>query len=455
MKLLNNLRLLIGGLVITGLLLLSFALMLTFTSQETASGEIPPAQELLADLSDSDDECVVCHINHTPGIVNQYVSSDHFANNVSCANCHEVEEDYPGGVQHPEADFWVLPKSSPAQCETCHKEQVQQFNLSRHALPSYTAYAGTESLSEAHKELLASIPEALNPSDKVKARNAIHGLEGLNVTRFTCEGCHDVGKPNPDQSIGDCTACHLRHEFSLEQSRKPETCGACHIGPDHPQWEIYQESPHGVAYLTGGDDWNWEGEPGTLTTADFPAPTCATCHFSGFGGAPTTHDVGDRLGWFLADPISKPRPNFAENRIRMQNVCAACHSDNFVAEFYVDGDLLIEDINAWVMLSDAMMQPLKDAGLVTAAPFDEPIDYVYYEIWHHWGRTAKSGSWMQGPDYAQWHGVYEILKDLAHLRELIDQKLEAAGLEPLDLPETFPSIDSAREYLASLEAASN
>jgi hypothetical protein len=229
--------------------------------------------------------------------------------------------------------------------------------------------------------------------------------------------------------------------------RKPETCNACHIGPDHPQWEIYEESPHGIAYMTRGDTWNWEADPGTLTTVDFPAPTCATCHFSGFGLSATTHDVGDRLSWFLAASISAQRPNAAENRIRMQNVCLTCHSSPYIEAFYADADKATEAINDWVKFSDAMMQPLKDNNLLTPEPFDEPIDYVYYELWHHWGRTAKFGAWMQGPDYTQWHGVYELLSDLAELRELVDAKLVAAGLEPLALPATFPSIDSARLYL--------
>ena len=45
-----------------------------------------------------------------------------------------------------------------------------------------------------------------------------------------------------------CTACHGRHEFSAAQARTPDTCGKCHMGPDHPQIEIYNESKHGIAY---------------------------------------------------------------------------------------------------------------------------------------------------------------------------------------------------------------
>jgi hypothetical protein len=77
-----------------------------------------------------------------------------------------------------------------------------------------------------------------------------------------------------------------------------------------------------------------------------------------------------------------------------------------------------------------MMKPLVEQGLLTKEPFDEPIDFTYFELWHHWGRTTKFGTWMQGPDYAQWHGAYEVLSDLAELRELVDLKQQEAGGVP-------------------------
>ncbi|MFW5691432.1 MAG: multiheme c-type cytochrome [Chloroflexota bacterium] len=400
---------------------------------------------LAQSIETSTNECIVCHTNSTPGIVNQFGQSDHYTSNVSCSDCHEVDEDYPGAVQHPDQEFYVLPLSSAAQCETCHRQQVREFELSRHALPAYVAYAGTAPLTEEHLELYRSIPERGDYMDR--SRNDLHRLEGPEVTRFACETCHDIGKPMPDGSIGNCTDCHIRHEFSLEQARKPETCNACHIGPDHPQWEIYQESGHGISYMTGGHEWNWEAEPGTLTTVDFPAPTCATCHMSGFGLSATTHDVGDRLTWYLAAPISTRRPAWNENKVRMQNVCLACHSNNFVDTFYTDADELTYSINDWVRLSDAIWNRLVENDLVTAAPFDEPIDYTHFNLWHHWGRTAKFGAWMQGADYVQWHGAYEILHEMADLYEEANERFEEAGLEPMEMPEGFPGIDAAREYL--------
>ena len=66
-----------------------------------------------------------------------------------------------------------------------------------------------------------------------------------------------IGRINPDGSEGSCAACHGRHEFSAAQARTPDTCGKCHMGPDHPQIEIYNESKHGIAYRAnrGQDDF--------------------------------------------------------------------------------------------------------------------------------------------------------------------------------------------------------
>ncbi len=421
-NLLQSSRVLIIGLVAV-IVVLGFALVtatLNRSATPTAEPHIRP--ERVNVLADSDNECVVCHTNTTPGIVEQYGHSSMAAAEVSCQDCHEVEEGYPGSTPHEGTH--VLGSPSTAMCEKCHTQQVAQFNQSRHGLPSYVAMVGAEELSPELLEVYEAIPEGgYNPD---RARNALFKLEGPEVTRFACEGCHNIGKPHEDGSVGECAKCHLRHEFSLEQARKPETCNHCHIGPDHPQWEIYQESPHGIAYATGGDNWHWEAEPGTLTTSDFPAPTCATCHISGFGSSGTTHDVGDRLTWYLFAPISERRPGWQDNKIRMQNVCLECHSSEFVDTFYEDGDKLTEAINEWVRESNDIIAPLKEQNLLTAEPFDEPIDFTHFDLWHHWGRTAKFGAWMQGPDYVQWHGAYEILRELAVLKEEVNEKLENA-----------------------------
>ncbi len=423
----RSVRVLIIGLAAV-IVVLGLALVLQAIGLARAPG-IGEAAERPDALANSDDECVVCHRRTTPGIVEQYGHSTMAAAEVSCQDCHEVEDDYPGSVEHE--GTYVLSSPTPAMCERCHSTEVAQYNASRHSLPAYVAMIGVQGLEDQYPDLVdeyRAIPEAQpNPND---ARNALFALEGPAVTRFACEGCHNIGRPQPDGSVGECQHCHLRHEFTLEQARKPETCNACHIGPDHPQWEIYQESPHGIAYATSGHRWNWEAEPGTLTVSDFPAPTCATCHFSGFGSTGTTHDAGDRLTWYLFAPISERRPSWEDNKVRMQAVCRECHSEPFIEDLYADADAGTEAINAWVAESNQIIQPLKDEELWTADPFDLEIDFVHFELWHHWGRTAKFGMWMQGPDYTQWHGAYEVLADLTELRAMTEEMLAEAGVEP-------------------------
>ena len=411
-------RLLVIGLVVV-ILVLGLALIAMAIGRPAAPAETGLQVDALANSTDA---CVTCHRRATPGIVQQYGHSTMAGAEVKCRDCHEVKADYPGAKEHE--GTYVLAQPTTAMCEKCHTQEVAQFNQSRHSLPAYVAVVGSQDLSPDLLAKYQTIPEGSFAPDKM--RNALFALEGPDVTRFACLTCHSVGKPNVDGSVGQCSKCHLRHEFSLEQARKPETCNNCHIGPDHPQWEIYQESAHGIAYATGGDRWHWDAEPGTLKVTDFPAPTCAICHMSAFGAAGTTHDVGDRLTWYLFAPISERRPAWQDNNIRMQNVCLECHNQNFVDEYYTAADRATEAVNAWVRQSDEMMQPLKDQKLLTPEPFDEPIDFVYFELWHHWGRTAKFGTWMQGADYTQWHGAYEMLSDLAELKQMIAEKLSQA-----------------------------
>jgi hydroxylamine dehydrogenase len=283
-----------------------------------------------------------------------------------------------------------------------------------------------------------SIPEGSYIPDKT--RHALYAIEGPEITGFACKTCHEIGVPNKDGSIGKCQKCHLRHEFQLSQSRKPDTCSNCHIGPDHPQWEIYQESFHGIKYLTSGQEFNWDADIGTLSVADFPAPTCATCHFSGFGGAFTTHDVGDRLTWYSFAPKSDRRPDWEENRDRMQNVCSECHIQEWIKSFYTRADALVLQVNAWVQESDNIAADLKAAGYMNDKPFDEPIDFIYFDLWHIYGRTSKFGAWMQGADYTQWHGAYGILDKLNQMRAFAREKLGADKYPLTSAPVTTSTV---------------
>ena len=68
-----------------------------------------------------------------------------------------------------------------------------------------------------------------------------------------------IGRLNLDGSLGSCAACHSRHDFSPRRARQPENCGKCHLGPDHPDIEIYEASKHGQVYHSDGENWVWKG----------------------------------------------------------------------------------------------------------------------------------------------------------------------------------------------------
>ncbi len=430
-------RIVIASGVIT-LIILGILLIVQVVDSGSSSDSRSESQNVLAN---SDNRCVECHEKNTPGIVQQFGHSTKAAEGVTCQDCHEVKKDYPGAVAHQ--DTHVLPSPTPKICANCHQQQVEQFRQSRHSIPAYAAMWGTKKLSDRHKQLYDEIPEANKPINA--ARNVLFKKEGRAITKFACEKCHNIGKPRKDGSVGTCQKCHLRHKFDIKQARKPETCNACHIGPDHPQFEIYENSPHGISYHTQGENWNWDAKAGTQTVKDFPAPTCATCHMSGFGGASTTHDVGERLSWYLFPPISTKRPVWQENRRRMKNVCSNCHNRNFVDQFYKDADQLTLKINDWVRKGKGMIEDLREKGLLTKEKFDEPIEYEYFELWHHWGRTAKFGAWMLGPDYTQWHGAYEMLKSQTHLEEMRNDLLRDHGMEVPDERENGDSKSSGED----------
>jgi hypothetical protein len=39
-----------------------------------------------------------------------------------------------------------------------------------------------------------------------------------------------------------------------------------------------------------------------------------------------------------------------------------------------------------------------------------PLDGVWYELWHHERRADRHGASMMNPDYTYWHGTDEVAK---------------------------------------------
>ena len=144
-----------------------------------------------------------------------------------------------------------------------------------------------------------ALAEKYHPGSCKRPPNPLVSIEGQPAVQTGCVSCHAVGRPNADGSLGTCTACHARHTASVELARLPMTCAQCHMGPDHSQIEIYNESKHGVMFNAQRKMLNLAAAPAKLTTRDMFVPTCATCHMSGNNGLIVTSDPSERLSYKL------------------------------------------------------------------------------------------------------------------------------------------------------------
>ncbi len=396
--------------LVIGVIVTVVALALIYVASRFSSGGRTESSRPTAAAYGGSDRCAACHKRVSPDIVAQYAKSSMALAGVKCLDCHQVERGNPLGKDHQ--GFFIASAPTPKHCAKCHPAEARQFDHSRHGAPAWMALSGLDDFTPEQRKLIDQIPETNRGLNGIvtATRNSLFDIEGPSVTPMACQSCHSIGRPNADGSVGNCNKCHLRHEFSLAQVRKPEICGQCHMGPDHPQMEIYEESAHGVMYATQGETWNWDQKPGRLTVSDMPAPTCATCHMSGFGTQATTHDVGQRLSKFLFAAVTTDRPNAVAGREAMMGVCTSCHSSTFVERQYAMADSVTATVTLHVTRASDLMQGLVNDGLIPTKPFATPLSFEAFDLWHYYGRTAKFGAYMQGPDYVQWHGMYPLLK---------------------------------------------
>ncbi len=215
-----------------------------------------------------EDSCVSCHEATTPGITKLWHDSKHSSSGVSCEACHEVRPGDPSGYDHFGVDITAVP--SPQYCIDCHPDEVEQHGRSKHAwaafmgpLKPYYIKAKAEGLDPLSPETARALdPEAmaktaltpLFPDSGILKKIGLlddpsYHHNNVNLGCIQCHGSFVLAEPggklqgwpnigpgriNPDGSLGSCTSCHSRHRFSVEEARKPETCGQCYLGPDHP-----------------------------------------------------------------------------------------------------------------------------------------------------------------------------------------------------------------------------
>jgi hypothetical protein len=289
-----------------------------------------------------------------------------------------------------------------------------------------------------------------------------------------CGGCHKIGLKTDEeiaqlkadgQRFGNasCDACHTRHTFSTKEASEPQACQTCHMGFDHPQWEMYSSSKHGVRYLLK--------QNGTLPEGT-PAPTCQTCHMPdgdhevrtawGFLAVRTNglapHPADDAEWWSnrvtilqglgVLDPDGNPTGRldvvaasdvarlsaeaFDKEREKMIAICSDCHSENYARAELEKGDNLIREgdklmaeainIVAGLYKSGKLEKPesysYEFPDLLTFHDAATPIEQKLFVMFLKHRMRLFQGAFHANPDYALWYGWSEMVQDLAEIKEI-------------------------------------
>jgi len=399
---------------------IAFALIVAAFLINRARPKIETEQPVAAFVRASG-KCAECHLRTEYSVVHEFEMSKHAQKGVNCLDCHQAA---PGQEKKEHHGFVISSaRLTAGNCRGCHEQIYQQFLRSRHAAPSWAAIYGEKGLSPEQ----VNFSETYQPGGTRRPPHPFVQLEGASAMTSGCEQCHSVGKPNPDGTIGTCTNCHTRHTTSVAIARMPRTCGQCHLGPDHSQMEIYEESKHGVMFNAQERLLNLAADPKKLTTRDMFVPTCATCHMSGINGLGITHDPSERLSYYLANAISEKRPNYAQAQAKMKQVCSQCHTPATIDRVYTQAEVVVQNTNQKVSDAKALVDSLRSQGLISGPPFSQSVDFIYFDLWHYDGRTAKHAAFMGGADFVQWHGNYPILRKTIELKEIAENLRKAHG----------------------------
>ncbi|MFW6160438.1 MAG: multiheme c-type cytochrome [Acidobacteriota bacterium] len=383
-------------------------------------------------------ECITCHKEATPNIVSDWNLSLHSQNDVDCAVCH-------GDLHKDTYDIDKALIPTPQTCALCHEERVAEFKQGKHAF----AWSAMKAMPTAHWQ-----PMAL-----------MEGMKG-------CGGCHKIGLKTEaeieelkEKSAGfgtaSCDACHTRHAFSRNEAREPQACQTCHMGFDHPQWEMYSSSKHGVRYLLK--------QLGILPESA-AAPTCQTCHMqegnhavmTGWGflavRLPMPEDnkwASDRetilKGLGVLDPKGQPtarlevvkgakvarltEEEWQKEREKMLRTCNDCHSLRFAREQLEKGDemikaadhLMAEAIRIVALLyRDGILKKPENYSypypdLLTFHDAPTPVEQRLFVMFLKHRMRTFQGTFHANPDYALWYGWSEMQQDLSEIRHMAEE----------------------------------
>lgn len=379
-------------------------------------------------------ECVTCHKNVTPNIVSDWQVSKHSQNEVDCAVCH-------GELHMDPYDVDKVQIPTPETCALCHDEKVAQFKAGKHAL----AWAAMKAMPTAHAQPIA----------------LMEGMKG-------CGACHKIGLKTEAEIMelkemgagfgrASCDACHTRHIFSAVEARQPQACQTCHMGFDHPQWEMYSASKHGVRFLL---------KQNNILPETVAAPSCQTCHFQegnhavltawGFLAVrlPMPEDeqwAADRAtilqGLGVLNPEGNPtarldvvkaanlarltQEDWQKERDKMLKTCNECHSLNFAKAELEKGDQMIKEADRLMAEAIQIVADLYKDGMLKkpdsyAYPFPDllafhdaptPIEQKLFVMFLEHRMRTFQGTFHANPDYALWYGWSEMRRSLSEIKQ--------------------------------------
>jgi hypothetical protein len=490
-------------------LLLSVSIPVLLFAQGSAKKEKAPpmSRETIA--------CLECHKIYTPGIVEDWLKSRHSKTLpssalkkgekarrmsakkvaaslekvvVGCYECHGLNPDkHKDNFDHMGFNINVV--VSPQDCSTCHPVEAKQYSGSKKAhaignLLKNSVYHGLVETIISKKTVEAGKVVQKNVSDLTRKETCFscHGTEvkvsgmetvktamgEIEVPRLTNWPNQGVGRINPDGSMGACTSCHPRHQFSIEVARKPYTCSQCHLEPDVPAWNVYKESKHGNIYFSNYQKWNFNGVP-WKAGKDFQTPTCAACHNSlittpdGKVVAERTHDFGSRLWVRLFGLIySHPQPMHGDTSVLknkdglplptaftgemakdglidekeqikrkklMSETCNQCHGTSWTNSHFSKLENTIKEVDSMTLASTLLLVEAWTHGLAEGLPqgknpFDEAIEQMWIRQWLFYANSVKYASAMTGaPDYATFkNGWWNLTENLQQMKDWIELK---------------------------------
>jgi hypothetical protein len=469
-----------------------------------------------ASISEASDECLSCHAVIHPGMVagwnssrhakvspaaalekpelERRVSAEHVPEALSrtvvgCAECHTLNpEKHQDTFEHNGYEVHVV--VSPKDCETCHPVEVRQYsqNLMSHAYKNLKDNSLYQDLAEKINSMHAfeNGKIQLRPPDSMTEADSCYYCHGTSVevtgqiTRETDFGAmvfpvldnwpnQGVGRLNPDQSMGACTACHTRHTFSIEIARKPHTCSECHHGPDVPAYPVYKVSKHGNIYESLGKSWDFESIP-WLVGEHLTAPTCATCHISLLINedeeviAERTHQINNRLPWRIfgliyahPHPLSpdttvirnaaglplpteltgEPADDYlidgkeqTERRQVLQRVCLACHGDGWVEGHFARFENTIKTTNEMTRNATQILLMAWEKGLAKGlaqndSVFNDAIEKRWMDQWLFYANSTRFASAMAGADYGVFaNGRWRMSKNIVEMLDWLELRLQ-------------------------------